>query len=273
MPQGGSLAYGAEVSLMGDGISAKRILEYSLDNGQSWIRGESFPLTRSGDYLARVREGDRVSEATRATLQVHFKRLFILGNSITQISPVPAMGWLNNNGMAASAPDKDFAHILERNLKTLNPNMQMKLLSGGGFERQFWSYNFDTSLDEHLSGYAPDLIVVRLGENMTDAEAAKPERDFKGRFRLLLDKLKQFSGPAKVIVTTSFWDQAVASQLMREVAAERGYPVADIHAVLYNRPDRDQFRAITEYPDPAVGAHPNDRGMAEIARLIWEQVR
>lgn len=273
MPQGGSLAYGAEVSLMGDGISAKRTLEYSLDNGQNWITGEWFSLTRSGDYLARVREGDRVSEATRATLQVYFKRLFILGNSITLISPVPAMGWLNNNGMAASAPDKDFAHILERNLKTLNPNVQMKLLSGGGFERQFWSYNFDTSLDEHLSGYAPDLIVVRLGENMTDAEAAKPERDFKGRFRLLLDKLKQFSGPTKIIVTTSFWDQAVASQLMREVAAERGYPVADIHAVLYNRPDRDQFRAITEYADPAVGAHPNDRGMAEIARLIWEQVR
>ncbi len=271
-PQSGSVLYGTDISLSVDKTTAVRTLEYSSDNGQTWTTGTSFPLLQQGTYLARTREGDRTSETSAATLTYYFGRMFVLGNSITVMSPVPVWGWQNNNGMAASSPDKDFAHILERNLKAANPQVQMKLLSGGGFEREFWSFDYDKSLSEHLDGYAPDLIIVRIGENMSDDEVAKPEREFKARYRQLLDKLTQYSGHAKVICTTSFWDQSRASAMIREVAAERGYPVADLHTVLYNRPDRDSFRAVTEYADPGVGAHPNDRGMAEIARLILEKV-
>lgn len=261
------------MGLVVDKTIAQRTVEYSDDNGKTWIAGASFLLLKRGAYLARTREGNRTSEVTTATLDIYFQRMIVLGNSIMSHGPAPNIGWLNFNGMAASALDKDFAHLLERNLKAQNPQFQMKLVSGGGFERNFWEFDYSTSLDEHLNGYAPDLIIVRIGENISEAEAIKPEREFKARYRQLLDKLTQFSGQAKVVCTTSFWDQAQVSAMIREVAAERGYPVADIHAVLYNRPDRNNFRAYADYADAGVGSHPNDAGMAEIARLILEQVR
>jgi lysophospholipase L1-like esterase len=272
-PANGNLPYGTDVALVVTKIEPGCIIEYSTDNGQSWITGTSAPILKQGIVLARTRQADRTSAIASTTFDVYFKRMFVLGNSITQNSPVPALGWFNNNGMAASSLQTDFVHILERNLLALNAQFQMKLISGGGFERSFWTFNYSTSLDQHLSGYAPDLIIVRIGENINDAEAADPNRDFKASYRQLLDKLTQFSGRAKVVCTTSFWNQPVASQMIREVAAERGYPVADIQAVLYNRADRDLFRAVNDYTDVAVGMHPNDRGMAEIASLIWNKIR
>lgn len=269
----GNVAYGTEVSLIVNKAAVGCTIEYSTDNGQTWITGSSVPVLKQGTVLARTRDSNRTSATNSKTFDVYFNRMFVLGNSITLNSPVPALGWYNNNGMAASSLQNDFVHILERNLMTLNPAVQMKLISGGGFERNFWSFDYNTSLDEHLNGYAPDLIIVRIGENINDTEAANPSRDFKARYRQLLDKLTQYSGRAKVVCTTSFWNHPQASVLIREVAAERGYPVADLYSVLYNRPDRDQFRAVNEYTDGGVGAHPNDRGMAEIARLIWEKIR
>lgn len=272
-PADSSLPYGTEIDLVVTKLAPGCTTEYSTDNGQNWITGSSLPLLKQGVVLARTREGNRTSAITSATLDVYFQRMFVLGNSIMLNSPVPGLGWYNNNGMAASLPQNDFVHILERNLMVLNPSLRTKLIAAGGFERQFWAFDYETSLNEHLDGYAPDLIIVRIGENINDAEAANASRDFKARYRQLLDKLTQFSGRTKVICTTSFWNQPVASTLIREVAAERGYPVADIHETLYNRPDRNLFRAVTEYADVSVGMHPNDRGMAEIARLIWEKIR
>ena len=271
--EGGSVPYGTEVGLLINKVAVDYTIEYSTDNSLNWITGSSVVLLKQGIVLARTRQGNRTSAITSKTFDVHFKRMFVLGNSIMLNSPVPALGWHNTNGMAASSLQNDFVHILERNLITLNPGVQMKLISGGGFERNFWTFDYNTSLDEHLTGYAPDLIIVRIGENINDAEAANPGRDFKARYRQLLDKLTQYSGRVKVVCTTSFWNHPQASALIREVAAERGYPVADLYSVLYNRPDRNQFRAVNEYSDGGVGAHPNDRGMAEIARLIWEKIR
>ncbi|MFZ4647896.1 MAG: GDSL-type esterase/lipase family protein, partial [Gemmataceae bacterium] len=269
----GSVAYGTEVGLIINKTAVGYSIEHSTDNGQTWITGSSVVVLKQGSVLARTRDSNRTSAVISKTFDVYFNRLFVLGNSIMLNSPVPALGWYNTNGMAASSLQNDFVHILERNLMTLNPNVQMKLIAGGGFERNFWAFDYNTSLDEHLNGYAPDLIIVRIGENIHDTEAANPSRDFKARYRQLLDKLTQFSGRAKVVCTTSFWNHPQASAMIREVAAERGYPVADLYTVLYNRPDRDQFRAVNEYTDPGVGAHPNDRGMAEIARLIWEKIQ
>ena len=272
-PESRSLPYGTEMGLVVNKLAADCTLEYSTDNGQSWITGSSFPVLKQGVVLARTREGNRTSAISSTTVDVYFQRLFVLGNSIMLNSPVPGLGWYNTNGMAASSLQNDFVHILERNLLALNPSLQTKLIAAGGFERSFWTFDYNTSLNEHLNGYAPDLIIVRIGENINEAEAANPTHDFKARYRQLLDKMTQFSGRSKVVCTTSFWNQPVASAMIREVAAERGYPVADLYETLYNRPDRNLFRAVTEYTDISVGMHPNDRGMVEIARLIWEKIR
>ena len=253
-----------------------------MDNGFTWTAGTDFTLLWNGTFLARLRQNDQVSDVARANFGVFYERLFVLGNSITLISPVPEIGWNQNNGMAASAPEKDFVHLLQNNLLALNPQTQTSLIGGSGFENRFWEYNFSTSLDEHLRDYRPDLIIVRIGENVSEAEVNNRNNGevFREKYNELLNKLTQFSGgKAKVICTTSFWNNPRLREIVIQEAAKRGYPVADIYDELYNIPKpqnpqgpKHSDYTATQYSNPGVAAHPNDRGHSEIARLIWDKV-
>ncbi|MCY7356835.1 MAG: hypothetical protein LH609_05085, partial [Rudanella sp.] len=139
MPESGRLPYSTDIGLIVDKTTAVRVVEYSTDNGQNWISGTSFPLLKQGVMLARTREGNRTSAISSTTFDIYYRRMFVLGNSIMVNSPVPGLGWYNNNGMAASSLQNDFVHILQRNMLALNPQFDMKLIAGGGFERTFWT--------------------------------------------------------------------------------------------------------------------------------------
>jgi lysophospholipase L1-like esterase len=272
--QTGNYPYGTTMKIIADNLPAGAVVERSWDNGLTWTVGTDFTLLWDGAFLARLRQDDQVSEVTQANFGVYYQRMFVLGNSIMQISPAPDIGWYNNNGMAASAPEKDFVHLLQGNLQVRNPQIETKLITGGNFERLFWSFDYADALDRHLTDYKPDLIIVRIGENVSEDEVNNRDNGevFRTQYRALLDKLTAFSPTAKVICTTSFWNNPRSREIVMQVAAERGYPVADLFGELYNRPDHIDFTA-TQYTDPSVAAHPNDRGMAEIARLIWEKIR
>ena len=41
-------------------------------------------------------------------------RVLFVGNSITLHGPSPKIGWTNNWGMAATARDKDYVHLLQK---------------------------------------------------------------------------------------------------------------------------------------------------------------
>jgi hypothetical protein len=45
---------------------------------------------------------------------INAQRILFLGNSITMHGAKPSIGWSNNCGMAASALDKDYVHVLTR---------------------------------------------------------------------------------------------------------------------------------------------------------------
>ena len=42
-------------------------------------------------------------------------RVLFVGNSITKYRPKPDIGWNNDCGMAASAPENDYVHLLMKN--------------------------------------------------------------------------------------------------------------------------------------------------------------
>ena len=43
-------------------------------------------------------------------------RVLFVGNSITLHGPRPQIGWTNNWGMAATARDKDYVHLLQKKM-------------------------------------------------------------------------------------------------------------------------------------------------------------
>jgi len=205
-----------------------------------------------------------------------YERVFVLGNSITSITITPAdqpkFGWTGNWGMAASAANKDYYNLLSAKLLARSPATIINTVSGGGFELAFDTYDYDKSLWEHVAN-KPDLIVVRIGENINDASVLETNksRSFETAYNQLLDYLVSKGAPnVKIVCTTSFWNHPNANAVIRRVAGQRGYGVADL-SVLAGRPEcmATQFEVI----NPAVAAHPNDAGMARIAEIIWDQLK
>lgn len=265
-PENGRLPYGSTVNLSVSKLAAGAVFDYSYDSGKTWTTGAQVPVITSSPILARTRINDLVSEPTQASFSPYFQRMLIVGNSIMEHGPAPNLGWYNSNGMAASAPEKDFVHLLTKQLTNAYPQATVKLLSGGLFEQNFAVFNLD-EYNELLQQFKPDLIVVRIAENVNEGNVNNT--NFALAYERLLDRLVRFSGPAKVVCTTSVWKRPKANDAIRKVAAKKGYALVELSII----EGKDQFFAFTEYKNAAVGAHPNDVGMQRIADLIWDQVR
>lgn len=267
--QEGTVAFGSKIKLSVSSLPVGAVIEYSYDNGKTWIPGDQVPVLSTAPILSRTRINELTSGPAQAAFKPYYQRMMVIGNSIMNHAPLPEKGWFLTNGMAASAPDKDFVHLLKTNLAVQYPNVSVRLVSAGNFERQFGrpEYSID-EFNEPLQQFRPDLIVIRMGENIDEGEVRSP-RSFESQFRLLLDRFSTYLGqPVKIVCTTSVWKRPQADAVIRRVCLERGITLADLGTMV----GQDQYFAFGEYKDASVGAHPNDAGMKRIADLIWAKL-
>lgn len=268
-PQTGSVAFGTKVNLSVSSLPTGAFIEYSYDDGKTWIPGDQVAVLGTSPILSRTRINDLTSNPSQATFKPFYRRMMVVGNSIMDHGPLPAQGWFKNNGMAASAPDKDFVHVLTAYLAQQYPPVAVHLVSGGNFERHFSQpeYSFD-EFNEPLQQFKPDLIVVRLGENVDEGNVLSPI-GFEAQFRRLLERFATYGGqPVRIVCTTSVWKRPQADAIIRRVAGEKGLPLVDLISMV----GQDQYFAIGEYTNASVAAHPNDAGMKRIADLIWARL-
>ncbi|WP_317171529.1 GDSL-type esterase/lipase family protein [Spirosoma profusum] len=270
-PQNGVVPYGNKVNVTAASLPTGAIVEYSTNNGQSWITGnQTTSILNSTDILARTRLNQQVSPTIRGNFKPSFQRMMVIGNSIMAHGPAPEVGWNLFNGMAASAPEKDFVHLLEAHLKTLNPEAKTELQTGGDFERSFGTDGYTINqFNKPVQEFQPDLIIVRIGENIDDGQV-NGSRDLEANFSQLLDRLASLnpSQPVKIICTTTVWDRPNTDAIIRKVTNAKGYPLVDLRSMV----GQSQYFA-SEYKDPNVAAHPNDAGMKRIADLIIEKLQ
>lgn len=180
------------------------------------------------------------------------ERVLVLGNSITRHGPAPKIGWTGDWGMAASAEEKDFVHLLLLGLGS--PDFRAKNIAD--FERMP-----DYDVQERLKGewsFKPTLVIVAIGENVSDAPA------FKSRLPKLLEAAKATG--ARLVVRSCFWADATKDAILREACAAAGGTFVDLSALskdesLYARSERS-------FDNAGVAAHPGDKGMRAIADAI-----
>jgi len=86
-------------------------------------------------------------------------KVLIIGNSITWHPVAEDIGWNQSNGMAATAPDKDYASILLKRISSLikNKTVEMKLVNLADWERGY--KDFDFSRLKLLFEYKPDIVI------------------------------------------------------------------------------------------------------------------
>lgn len=211
--------------------------------------------------------------ARRPELQIgalQVGRVLILGNSITLHGPAEQIGWSGNWGMAASAEDKDFVHLLlGRLVKAAGGQPQSLVRNIADFERQYATYDVAAGLKPAIE-FEADLIVLAIGENVAALQSDDEKVAFRTAVSGLLSKLKGQRQPT-VIVRSSFWADAAKDETLRAACETAGGVFVDIGAL--GRDEANYARSERKIEHAGVAAHPGDRGMQAIADALWKSIK
>ena len=190
-------------------------------------------------------------------------KVLFLGNSMTRHGAKPEIGWPHDHGMAASAEEKDYVHLLMARIRADHADASFCICQGAEWERRYRrgqeTYRFYKAARE----FAADVIIMRLIENC-------PYSDFDGSvFKKELWDLLTYLNPlskARIILTTGFWKHP-GDAAIRALALEKGLPLAE----LGDLGERAEMRADGLFAHKGVARHPGDLGMEAIASRIFAQ--
>jgi hypothetical protein len=185
-------------------------------------------------------------------------RVVVFGNSITFAPATPSIGWYGNWGMAASAIDSDYVHILERRLKSSNPANEMMSKNIAAFEQNFDTYDIAANLQTYRD-FKPDLLVLRIGENVTrKADSVL----FAQKYVELLNYFKSANPNIKILAVGSVWPE----REMSDKVLKKNSTYISLEAIHFDMP----MFAFGLFDNPGVQSHPSNKGMRYISDRIWD---
>ena len=187
-----------------------------------------------------------------------------LGNSITRHGEKQEIGWYGNYGMAASAKEKDYVHLLEASIKKCDPHAAFCICQVADWERGYKNGRDVYTKYETAREFSADLIILRFIENV-------PKTDFDSdTFLRELDAFVDYlnnTGKAKLVITTAFWNHP-GNDDIRSYAERKGIPCVE----LTDLGENDEMKAIGLFEHTGVANHPGDKGMKAIADRIMDRV-
>ena len=185
-----------------------------------------------------------------------------IGNSITE--HVPCDYWWGDWGMAASRPELDYVHRLEA---LLGDNVKGDSINLSVWEMLFHDRVQTLSLLEGRLDPKLDLIVVQLGENVTDTETL--EEDFCSLLRYLQNACPE----AELVVVGNFWADDAVESAKKQASRTCGVSFISLEAVqAYTCGIGTQILGADgqwhTVEHKGVALHPGDTAMAYIAEQI-----
>ena len=188
-------------------------------------------------------------------------RVMFVGNSITLHAECPEIGWYGAHGMAASSKEKDYVHLLEKEVSSVDTDAAFCICHASGWERKFRDGRDVFEQIAMAREFGADVIILRLVENCNPAKIEESELFIRELTTLLnyLDKEEK----AKFIITTGFWRHPFDGALS-EFACKMGYPCV----TLGDLGENDAMKAKGLFEHGGVANHPGDLGMRTIADRI-----
>lgn len=190
----------------------------------------------------------------------------MIGNSLTFVPAMPALGWTHDGGMAASDAAHDFVHLVaaQRGLTLAAARNEASI------ERNLAdpinSIDLTTPMAQLIAGAAAGIdaktaVVVELGDNVAESGVA----DFAVNYGRLLDAVVA-AKPAKLLCTSRWWQLVDVDDVLKAACVAHGGTFVDIGDIYPTRAD-----VPLPGEDPAtsiIWTHPHDASMAEIARRV-----
>lgn len=197
-------------------------------------------------------------------------KVLFLGNSITLHGPAPQIGWTGNWGMAASAKELDYVHLLTAQItKAAGAKPQTMVRNIADFERQHLGFNIAKEFKAELE-FQPDLVIVAIGENVPELGTDEAIANYATSYRRLLDEFRK-AGQASLFVRSSFWPNTVKDDIMRKACADVGGTFVDISEL--GRDPSNAAKAERKIEHEGVAGHPGDKGMRAIADAIFAAIQ
>lgn len=196
-------------------------------------------------------------------------RLLFLGNSITLHGPAKNIGWTGNWGMAASAEEKDYVHlVVDAVTKRDGRKPEAKVVNLADFERGFEHFEIAAKLKAEVA-FRPDTVILALGENVRELKTDEARMKFRDSVSQLLKFLKGGTR-CTIYVRSCFWPNAAKDSALKEACATVGGKFVDISALA--KDERNYARSERKIAHSGVAAHPGDKGMSTIANLIFAAI-
>ena len=193
-------------------------------------------------------------------------RILFLGNSITFHRSAPQIGWTNDWGMAASAPDMDYVHLVTKGIEQRNgcsANVMVRNIAA--FERDFKTWDIAKNLKDEIA-FKPDYLVVALGENVAELVSDADRLLFRTRFKELIGAFMQGRRRPHAVVRGVFWPNAWKDAAMAHAASDYAVPFVGLD----NAGLDESKMAVGLFEHRGVQRHPGDHGMRVIADRILE---
>ena len=193
-------------------------------------------------------------------------RVLFLGNSITLHGSLPKIGWTNVWGMAASAKEKDYVHLVTRGIEAkTGRTADLRVRNLADFERNFHTWSPAEKLKTEVA-FNPDYLVIALGENAPDLPTQDDRLEYRKAFKELLGVfMDEKTERPNTVVRGVFWPNAAKDYEMAHVASD--------YAVPFVQADLGGDASMTAkglFRHGGVQNHPGDKGMRAIADLILE---
>ena len=181
------------------------------------------------------------------------RKVLVIGNSIMKHGAAPQLGWNTDWGMAATAEEKDYAHLLHRKIsetakQAKAPELQLANLSN---EKQMKGW-------EHLSDNDADVIVIQISDNYRGKQNAE---EFQNNYAQMIRDLRGDRDP--IIVCLTNWGGGKLNEMIQAAAKENNALAVDLAPLAANPENKAGSEG--HFTNGGVNWHPGDRGMAAIA--------
>jgi hypothetical protein len=196
------------------------------------------------------------------------ERLLVIGHSIVKHGPAAQLGWKGHWGMAATAREKDWSHVLRARLAAAQGGRRIELVTRNLLAPQL-EQAAAAGRFAPLAEVGPDLVLIQVGDNMPKDKAT--EETLTRPYEQLLIALKRANPKAAVFGLSTWGACAHRNELMRKACARQGVGWIGISHLIGDKTNR----AVSEghFEHAGVNWHPGDRGMAAIAETVFDALQ
>jgi lysophospholipase L1-like esterase len=173
-------------------------------------------------------------------------------------------------GFYAISEDKSFVNVLSQMLDSkMNFNVQTYVTAKPGGIISDVLNNIDK-----INEQKPDLITIEFGTNDSNIDKRIAPSTFANNLNQLIDSLtiNVNRHPSIILVTT--WNKGNSGKefdnVIKDIGHKRNIPVADINSIALDTSAKGP-KGIKTYKGIRDTFHPNDKGMDEIAKTIYDK--